>query len=230
MTPEFPRIDQDKAVSPYAQEVECALILSQMINTVKEDPSQMRLAIYEFARARLQIDMSWADEEERRRLSAALETAIQGVEGFSARQDERERLRPATASAQVGFGASSTEQFTSIVPVHQINTAPKDARAPKRVDFWPGAPPILEVRRRLPVLTLARFWIGILIVGLVAGLAFYNQQTSLLRRGANLLSSMAVSKLAQPTSIPLPNSANPCGIIQAAPVSAAELLRCLCAE
>jgi hypothetical protein len=38
-----------------------------MIGIVKADPSQLRLAIYEFARA------SWADEIERKQLSAALE-------------------------------------------------------------------------------------------------------------------------------------------------------------
>jgi hypothetical protein len=201
MKPELPSIDRDKTISPHAQEVECALILSQMINTVKEDPSQMRLAIYEFARARLQIDMSWADEEERKRLSAALETAIQGVEGFSVRQDEKERLQRPTAPAQIGLGVSSTEQ-PSRAPIHQINSAPKGTVASKGVHFWPKAPPILEMRGRLPVLTLARFWIGILIFGVVAGLIFYNQQTSVLRRGANLLSSMTVSKSVPLTSTP----------------------------
>jgi hypothetical protein len=210
MKPDFPRVDLEKTISPHAQEVECALILSQMINMVKEDPSQMRLAIYEFARARLQIDMSWADEEERRRLSAALETAIQGVEGFSARQDEKQRLQPPTGPAQIGLGVSSTEQpFSSIVPVHQRNTAPKRALAPKGVDFWPEAPSILEVRRRLPQLTLARTWIGIMIIGVVAGLVFYNQQISVLRRGANLLSSIAVSKSVLPTSTPPPAQQTP---------------------
>ena len=91
MKPEFPAIDQDKTVSPHAQEVEFALILSRMINTVKEDPVQLRLSIYEFARARLQIDTSWADETERERFSAALETAIQGVEQFSARRGDSGR-------------------------------------------------------------------------------------------------------------------------------------------
>jgi hypothetical protein len=210
MKPDFPRVDLEKTISPHAQEVECALILSQMINMVKEDPSQMRLAIYEFARARLQIDMSWADEEERRRLSAALETAIQGVEGFSARQDEKQRLQPPTGPAQIGLGVSSTEQpFSPIVPVHQRNTAPKRGLAPKGVDFWPKAPSILEVRRRLPLLTLARTWIGIMIIGVVAGLVFYNQQISVLRRGTNLLSSIAVSKSVLPTSTPPPAQQTP---------------------
>jgi hypothetical protein len=82
MKPEFPTIDQDKMVSPHAQEVEYALLLSRMINTVKEDPSQLRMTIYEFARARLKIDTSWVEEAERERLSAALETAIQGLNSF----------------------------------------------------------------------------------------------------------------------------------------------------
>jgi len=66
--------------------------LREWSGIVKEDPSQLRLAIYEFARARLEIDTSWADEIEPKALSAALETAIQGVEQFSVRQDEQERL------------------------------------------------------------------------------------------------------------------------------------------
>src|SRR3977135_4632768 len=109
MKPEFPAIDQDKTVSPHAQEVEFALILSRMINTVKEDPVQLRLSIYEFARARLQIDTSWAEEAERERFSAALETAIQGVEQFSAGRDEKERLQPPTPSPQIGLGATPDE-------------------------------------------------------------------------------------------------------------------------
>jgi hypothetical protein len=86
-------------VSPHAQEVEYALILSRMIRTVKKDRSQLRLTIYEFARARLKIDTYWADETERKRLSAALETAIQGAEEFSAHREEREQLEPPVQAA-----------------------------------------------------------------------------------------------------------------------------------
>src|SRR5882762_10874578 len=118
MKPEFPSIEQDKIVSPHAQEVEFALILSRMISTVKEDPSQLRLTIYEFARARLKSDTSWADESERERLSAALETAIQGVEQFSARRDDKERLQPPTQPAQIALGGSPAEPpATSMVTI-----------------------------------------------------------------------------------------------------------------
>jgi hypothetical protein len=215
MKPEFPRIDRDKTVSPHAQEVECALILSQMINTVKEDPSQMRLAIYEFARARLQIDMSWADEEERRRLSAALETAIQGVEGFSARQDERERLQSPIAPAQIGLGVSPVEQpFSSMVAIDQIESAPKGVSVPKEVHFWPEAP-IVQLQRQLPALRLARFWIGVLIFGVVASLVIYNQRTALLRQGTNL--SIVGGKPVPLSPVPPPAQQTPVAASSALP-------------
>src|ERR1700676_2065854 len=125
MKPEFPEIDQDKMVSPPGQEIEFALILSKMINTVTEDPSQMRLAIYEFARARLKLDASWAEEPERKRLSAALETAIQGVEQFSTRHGDKDLLQPPPPSAQIGLGPSPVEApSTSMVAIHLANSAP----------------------------------------------------------------------------------------------------------
>ncbi len=184
MKPEFPAIDQDKTVSPHAQEVEFALILSRMINTVKEDPVQLRLSIYEFARARLQIDTSWAEEAERERFSAALETAIQGVEQFSARRDEKERLQPPTPSPQIGLGASPAEPpATSMVTIHQVNSAPKSVVL-KEVYARPEAESIAPAQTRVLLSTLARFAIGILLFGTVAGLAIYSQRTSLLGTSA----------------------------------------------
>ena len=184
MKPEFPAIDQDKTVSPHAQEVEFALILSRMINTVKEDPVQLRLSIYEFARARLQIDTSWAEEAERERFSAALETAIQGVEQFSARRDEKERLQPPTPSPQIALGASPAEPpATSMVTIHQVNSAPKSVVL-KEVYARPEAESIAQAQTRVLLSTLARFAIGILLFSTVAGLAIYSQRTSLLGTSA----------------------------------------------
>jgi hypothetical protein len=185
MKPEFPAIDQDKMVSPHAQEVEFALILSRMINTVKEDPVQLRLSIYEFARARLQIDTSWADEAERERFSAALETAIQGVEQFSARRDEKERLQPPTPSPQIALGGAPAEPpATSMVTIHQVNTAPNSVVL-KEVYSRPEAESIAQAQTRALLSTLARFAIGIVLFGtVVAGLAIYSQRTSLLGSSA----------------------------------------------
>lgn len=206
MNPEFPRIDQDKTVSPPAQEVEYALILSRMINIVKQDPSQMRLAIYEFARARLKADTSWADEAERKRLSAALETAIQGVEDFSVRRDEQDRLQPPAPPAQIAVDTSPAEPLPiSVVSIPRANSAPRSNLAPKEYYLRreAEAEPIIEVRTRTRarVSTLASFLIGILLFGVVAGLAVYRQYPSLLQPYLKLPSPIA-SMPAEPAAPP----------------------------
>jgi hypothetical protein len=131
-------IDRDKMVSPHAQEVQFALLLSRMINTVKQDPSQMRLAVYEFARARLKLDVSWADQAEQERLSAALEGAIRGVEDHTLRYDETARLPSPTAFAQVGFSPAPAEPTsTSMIPTYPLNSPPAEVLAPTIVRLRP---------------------------------------------------------------------------------------------
>ena len=102
MKSEITTIDHDENSSPHAQEVEFALILARMINTVKQDPTQLRFTVYEFARSKLEDSISWADEEERKRLLGALEVAIKGVEQFSVRDDQSERLQPPEQSLPTG--------------------------------------------------------------------------------------------------------------------------------
>jgi hypothetical protein len=179
MNPEFPGIDRDKMVSPPAQEVEFALILSRMINTVKQDPTQMRLAIYEFARARLKLDASWADEAEQQRLAAALETAIHGVEDYTLRHDEQPRLLPPTAFAQAGLGPPAVESTSmSVVAIQPVNSAPTEVLAPSVVRLRPEAPPILQLRTRSDLSALVRFCIGALLFGALVSFAIYMQRTN----------------------------------------------------
>jgi hypothetical protein len=204
MNPEFPRIDQDKTVSPHAQEVEFALILSRMISTVKEDPAQLRLAIYEFARARLTMDTSWADDHERERLSTALETAIQGVEQFSARREERESLQPPTPHAQIGLGTTPpAEPATTMAPVHQVDAEPKTVVL-KEVYRRNDAQTIAQAQTRVLLSTLARFAIGVLLFGVLAGLAIYRHGTL---GGSERMSSPATVIVAKPSTSPSSNVA-----------------------
>jgi hypothetical protein len=192
-------------VSPHAQEVEYALILSRMINTVKEDPSQLRLTIYEFARARLKIDTSWAEEPERKRLSDALETAIQGVEQFSARRDEKERLQPPHQSAQIGFGSPPAEApAASMVAIRQVD-APKSVVV-KEVYWRPDAETVVQAQTRVLLSTLARFSIGILLFGVVAGLAIYKQRASA-PSPASIIAKPAASPSIQGAPQPNPTAA-----------------------
>jgi hypothetical protein len=182
MTPESPKVDQDKPASPHAREIEYALILQRMIDMVNQDPSQMRSAIYDFARARLKIDSAWADQSERDRLATALETAIHGVESFSSRRDEMERLSAPAAPAQIGYGAQSQAMATAM----PVTPEPDDILVPKK--YYPSErqyppdhlQPILNVGQRSLVATLARFGVGMLLFVAVAALAYNKQRLPLL--------------------------------------------------
>jgi hypothetical protein len=197
MKPEVPEIEQDKMVSPPGQEVEFALILSRMINTVKEDPSQMRLAIYEFARARLAIDAEWADEAERKRLAVALETAIQGVEKFSVRLGDQDRLLPPLHAPQIGLDPAPAEPpSTSMVTIEQPSSAPRTVLVPEEIYWVPAAEPVAEMRSRMAASTLVRLGVGILLFGVVVGLAVYKQLA-----GANVTSQVALTA-AKPVAPP----------------------------
>ncbi len=62
MKSEITTIEHNELESPHVQEVEFALLLSKLIDTVQRDPEQLRLTIYDFARTKLRNDLSWADE------------------------------------------------------------------------------------------------------------------------------------------------------------------------
>jgi hypothetical protein len=173
MKPEFPTVDQDRMVSPHAQEIEYALTLERIISTVKDDPAQLRLTIYEFARARLKIDMSWAEESERNRLAAALETAILGVETFSARREQKERIQ-SNPTAQIGQAAPPVASpSTTVATVRPLTPAPEDIVAPERIYLRADFQPVVEVRTQSLGSLLAGFCVGMLLIAVVAGLAYY---------------------------------------------------------
>jgi hypothetical protein len=70
---------------PSSNEVQFALVISRMIDTVKNSPEDMRQAVYDLA---LQEQFTHADARDIRRSQQALETAIRGVEEFSRQQLE----------------------------------------------------------------------------------------------------------------------------------------------
>lgn len=163
-------------VSPHAQEIEYALTLQRIISTVQDDPAQLRMTIYEFARARLKIDTSWAEESERKRLLEALETAIQGVEEFSARREQRERI-PSNPTAQIGQAAPPVASAsTTVATVRPVNPAPEDILLPERAYLRPGIQAVVEVRTQSLGSMLAGFCAGILLLAVIAGLAYHKEQ------------------------------------------------------
>lgn len=212
MTSDTPNQDQKGAISPFGQEIEFALILQKMINVVKDDPEQMRLAIYEFARARLKIDAADATETERGRMAEALETAIKGVERFSLRDDDLLRLPPTTESqggkllpttSADGEPVELTE--TSMVP---IDPPIQDILVPERVSVYREAP-VREVRSRPSRLArLARTGVAGLLVltGGVILISYRHQLAALSDR--LVLFHAPVRPVADPSAPPAPMATN----------------------
>jgi hypothetical protein len=212
MRSEFTSTHEERQLSPHAQEIEYALILQRMIDAVQTSPTQMRLTIYEFARARLKIDTSSTEESEKKRLLTALETAIQGVEQFSIRREERDSLPPANSQAQIG---PVVRLRVPVAPVHvspavatsrTVTPAPEDILAPESVYLpRPDIDLLGEARTRALVSSLARFCIGMLLFGIVVSLTYYKHQLPLLwppTSTANSTAAMApgVTPLASATA------------------------------
>src|SRR5215472_2639183 len=72
---------QEEVPTPMA-EVEFALVLSRMIDSVQNDPEHLRATIYELARVKMKEQSASQSLEDKRQLSKALETAIHCVETF----------------------------------------------------------------------------------------------------------------------------------------------------
>ena len=176
MKPESPDIDRDGMISPYEQEIEYALILSKMINTVKDDPAEIRATIYEFARAKLKLDTSWAEANERERLASALEAAIHGVEAFSVRQEQTSLLGPTAPVAQIAHVTATAEQRSrSMTTVGAVTPASEDIFTPDRARPYAEVRHVLEVRTSPLGPMLARFLVGMLLFAGLAGVAYYKE-------------------------------------------------------
>jgi hypothetical protein len=199
MTSEITTIEHDETASTHSREVEFALILARMIDTVKEDPSQLRRTVYEFARAQLKNQISWADEQESARLLAALETAIHGVEKFSSQSDQYERLQLAAQSGQIAHGSSSAGASPRpMVEINQVAYPADDIPTSRRFDPTPLAP--IAGRQRRFVSILLSITCGVLLSGAALGVALYH------RHGVTL---QALISPRPPPPAPAPPQSNP---------------------
>jgi hypothetical protein len=204
MTSEITTIEHDETTPPHSREVEFALILARMITTVKEDPSQLRRTVYEFARAKLKSDISWADEQESARLLAALETAILGVEKFSSQSDQSERLQLAAQSGQIAHGSTSAGlSLRQMVEINQVADSADDIPRSTGFGRTPAAP-VARPPRRL-VSTLLSITFGVLLAGAALGVALYNRHGLALQPGISSNQPASTpEKTPSPPSSPLP--------------------------
>ncbi|EJN07688.1 hypothetical protein PMI42_07703 [Bradyrhizobium sp. YR681] len=82
---------QEEADLP-ANQVQFALVISRMLDTVRDDPDARRQMVYDLARYKLQEQFTYADTKNIDQAKRALEVAIEEVEKFSRDQAPLERL------------------------------------------------------------------------------------------------------------------------------------------
>jgi len=87
MAPEIVRPDGGDAAQDPSREVEFALMLSRVIDSVEKNPEFLRATVYELARHKLKEEFSSESFGDVRNLSKSLEVAIAGVEAFSKKKD-----------------------------------------------------------------------------------------------------------------------------------------------
>ena len=83
------RKGRHREVAGPSTQVDFALVLSRMIDSVSADPELLRTSVYELARHKLQEQIAEEIPDERDRLADALEVAIQGVETHFSRLETR---------------------------------------------------------------------------------------------------------------------------------------------
>jgi len=97
MSSEPKEIGSGKTLPARSPEIDFAVVLSRVIESMERDPAQLRNAVYELARIKLRRE-TWPKNPainplEESRLTLALESAIEGVETIYSKQDDLKALR-----------------------------------------------------------------------------------------------------------------------------------------
>jgi hypothetical protein len=132
-----------------------------MIDTVTNSPDDMRQAVYDLARYKLQEQFTHADVKDIKRTLEALETAIRGVEAFS-----KQHVRVDLPAAQPLLEDRNTAPVSHRRPAQELLT-PAPPRPPLRVVAEPDTNRSKPDRTPWPHLKRTALMIAIVIGALV---------------------------------------------------------------
>jgi hypothetical protein len=151
-----------KGNASQSAEVEFALVLSRMIDSLESDPEHLRATVYELARYKLQEQLLGEDAANAQRLSTSLEVAIQGVENFAAKDNhhaawiERQTLArptPPVLAVMSALKGGSTPLQSELVEEPQAET--------KRRFATPGQKSKYTAALRFAIIPIIALAIGI---------------------------------------------------------------------
>jgi hypothetical protein len=102
--------DRDQ-LDPASAEVQFALVIARMIDSVGNNPADMRQAIYDLARYKLQEQFTHDDTTIIRRTEQALENAIRAVEAFSKQHVSIPAMAPPLRGSAPDIAAPAPHQL-----------------------------------------------------------------------------------------------------------------------
>src|SRR5215471_20500941 len=187
MTPEPQDIGSEKDRAPRSPEVDFAVVLSRVITSIEVDPAQLRNAVYELARIKLRRE-AWRNPPinlvEARRLTLALESAIERVETIYSKHDKQralESLDRLIESSEIDAREVMTEPRKPLLIVNQVPARTADADHPP-VFLTPAKGTSLNVERSLHLPGAAPLLRGAMVAIFAVALCVVFSQFSLLGR------------------------------------------------
>ena len=165
MAPEIVRPDTGDPTPDPSREVEFALMLSRVIDSVEQNPEFLRATVYELARHKLKEEFTSESPADVRKLSKSLEVAIAGVEAFSKKKDGVPLLGANPAQGKVLISAqpsnpqvaSALESASPVFEAHVFGSGGTPART--KPSHWKTAR-----------LFVASFVIGLAVITAAASL------------------------------------------------------------
>jgi len=162
MTSEPQEIGSGKNLAARLPEVHLAVILCRVIESIEHHPAQLRNAVYELARIKLRKEVCRGHPPisslEVRRLTLALESAIESVETIYSRQDELRSLRSlhrVIESSEIGWSEEIIKPREPLLIIDQpaaqaaqANHRPNGASLiVERLLHWSSVAPLLRGAR-----------------------------------------------------------------------------------
>ena len=139
-----------KDLAAKSSELDFAIVLSRVIASIENDPAQLRSAVYELARIKLQTELS-INVSEKRDLALALESAIERVETVSSKHDrvkvlqslERHTNRSEVDACEVSIEGREPAPITKYPP-NFLTRVVDGSRKVESSWHWMGAAPLVR--------------------------------------------------------------------------------------
>ena len=150
MTSQLQEIIREKDLTANLSEFEFAIVLSRVITSLESDPAQLRNAVYELARVKLQTELSQReaqiDGSAKGDLASALESAIERVETVYSKHNHLSVLQSLNRRTRIGASEIAIKEREPALMFRgpSFHTAHRRSRKVKHSRHWMGAAPLLR--------------------------------------------------------------------------------------